>query len=307
MNDEYSKYELLGKALDADFGNIYEYNLKPGQVAGFDLQEWTPELRQAVKQYLLHDLPEDTWESLIQSDEQSESTGSTVRETQVDRLIERLQPAEIAVIIRSAAVATVPTLRQLIGHLTDWPSEDERNDAETWLEAHGADLDWRRLVVATDHENLATIRMPSGRGRQLAPDDLVHALTPVELVNAWEYAVGPADTDLTDAEWQLLVHHLGSTHDQRRGTRIRPAIELAAKRRRFSALRFKVINQVDWTQLPPRYGSPTANYQMYRRDRADGLFVRLRNALAEHAEAQSIVAWLDQVNVDDQVTGRGGQ
>lgn len=294
MNDDYPKYDLLARYLDPQFGNIYEYNMKPGQVAGFDFQDWTDDLRQAVRQYLLQVLPEDLWDYLAEPDD-DESEDSVTKEAQVDRLIEVLQPADVALIVRQAAVVAVPTLQQLIGHLGDWPSEDERLDTETWLESHGDAVDWRRLAAATDHHELTAIRMPSGRVRQPYPDDLVQTLTPAELLAAWEFEIGPSPTDLSESEWQLLETHFGPRSDSRLGTRIRSANELDAKRRVFNAIRFKAAHPMPWSQLPSRYGPSTSIYQTYHHYRADGLFIRLRDVLKDEPAAESLVAWLDGI------------
>ncbi|WP_433578565.1 hypothetical protein [Nocardia brasiliensis] len=56
MVEQCNKFELLAIYLNPRFGNIYEYNMAGGDV-GYDIQEWTDELRAAVRAYLLHDLP----------------------------------------------------------------------------------------------------------------------------------------------------------------------------------------------------------------------------------------------------------
>ncbi|MGW0355823.1 transposase [Nocardia nova] len=303
MQDDYPTYELLARHLDSQFGNIYEYNLGPEEIAGFVVQEWTDELRAAVRHYLIAEVPADVFEFLFDGDE-GRPLDRPTRESRVDALIEQSEPWEVALSVRNAAVAVVPTLRELIGQLDGWPSEDERSDAETWLETHGDTVDWRRLAAAIGHDELTTVTMPSGRIRQLYPDDLIQALTPAELVAAWEFEIGPAPTDLTANEWQLLEHHLGPRNDIRYGDRLRPARELDAKRRTFDAMRFKAAYQVPWSHVPARYGSWQSIYQAYYHYQAEGLFVRLRDALCENPDATQLVEWLDDV-VADRPGGRG--
>ncbi|BCK57889.1 hypothetical protein [Nocardia wallacei] len=184
MEDEYPKYELLAKHLDPQFGNIYRYNVGNGGDVGFDIQEWTPELREVIKNYLLHHCPGAVLDQLF-LDDAGRSIEPSQRLAAVEGLIAGLEPWEIAFDVRRAAVSAVPTLHDLIGHLEEWPSEDDRLDAETWLEAHSDNVDWQALARVTNHFELLPVTMLSGATRQPYADDLVRRLTPAELLFAW--------------------------------------------------------------------------------------------------------------------------
>ncbi|WP_433598752.1 hypothetical protein ACQPXH_24035 [Nocardia sp. CA-135953] len=298
MDSDYPKYELLAKALDAQFGNIYEYNFAEGEDAEgravtLDYQEWTDELRTAVRQYLLHDLPADVRASLFRSKD-SATTDVDVDE-RVDQLLQ-LEPWEVAFEVRNAAVASVPTLRELIGHLDTWPSGEESADAIVWLESHSTMTEWRAVAEASNHDELQKI-LASSQRRTLAPDDLVRVLSPPELLAAWQWQFGPAESDLTDKEWGLLAAALRSQRIGSRSGRIvfRPLneYELARRRKNLDGIRYKFAKGVRWTEVPSRYGNRLdQTWQNYAKS---GLLVRLRDALQDNPDAIALVAWLDQV------------
>ncbi|MGW4532523.1 transposase [Nocardia sp. NPDC004340] len=139
--------------------------------------------------------------------------------------------------------------------------------------------------------------LASSRIRDPVPEDLVRLLSPKELLAAWTYVAGPASTDLTDAEWQLLVPafprlKLGS---QSAAPRLRPLneTELARKRRNLNGMRYKLMNNVGWANLPRRYGEHVEDsWHNYFRS---GLFIRLHHALQDNPDAADLVAWLDRV------------
>jgi transposase len=184
----------------------------------------------------------------------------------------------------------VPTLEQLTGFLTEWPSEDERDDTATWLEFHANEADWAAMAEFSRSSRLFRLR----DAQHLHPDYLVHALTPPELLAAWEDVAGSAPTDLTDDEWALLVQHLGQSRN-RYGAQPRSARELQAKRRIFNAIRFKMAHGLRWSQLPSRYGQPLAATLAYRSYQTDGLFRQLYQALRDDEAAPDLAAWLKVV------------
>ncbi|WP_433194342.1 transposase [Nocardia sp. CA-107356] len=290
MDDQYNRFELLAIALYPRFGNIYEYNVANNGDVGYDIQIWTDELRDAVRQYLRHDLPAEVTDRLLSSDEGA--VDATNKAARVDSLLE-VEPWEIALEVCNAAIVVVPSLYQLIGDLDDWPSEEERDMTIVWLEAHSNIDTWNELAIASRYDVLRRTRMPSGATGQVLPDDLVQVLTPAELVAAWECVVGPAESDLTDEEWQLLEPHFGPVNGPS-GMRPRSSYELRRKRRAFDAIRFKMAHDVPWTRLPSRY-APSSTYQMYRHYNADGLFSRLYEALRGNPDAGRIVEWLEQI------------
>ncbi|MQY26096.1 transposase [Nocardia aurantia] len=296
MGTNYPKYELLAKALDAQFGNIYEYNVAEGEDPAFDGQEWTDELRTAVRQYLLHDLPGDIRGQLFQLDTDGAAMDIGIEE-QVDKLL-ALEPWEVAFEVRNGAVAAVPTLQELIGHLGAWPSGEESADAIVWLEAHSDMNEWREIARASNHPELRAMMVPVHHGRSPLPDDLVRVLSPKELLAAWDAAVGPASTDLTDAEWRLLAPAFPLQKVRIRNNAavaLRPPSdnELARKRQSLNGIRYKFAHNARWSQVPGRYGKHV--YQAWFNYTKSGLFIRLRDALIGKAEAKTLVTWLDQV------------
>ncbi|MGW4370777.1 transposase [Nocardia takedensis] len=296
MSSDYPKYELLAIALDARFGNIYEYNLGPGLTAAYDFQDWTDELREAVRRFLVDDLPVELWEYLFDPFE-DEPPGGFSRELEADRMVEQLQPGEVALMIRHVAVMAVPSLYQLIGHLEEWPSEEERIDADIWLTNHVTPADWLEMAKVANHPELIPVPMSSGGMQPPEPWGVVHALTPSQLLYVWDYVVGPAHSDFTDEEWQLLAPYFGAIHT-RWGEHERSAHALNRRRRLLNAFRFRGFHQVQCTELPSRYGVAYSISHMYRLYHVDGLFVRLRQGLDEEPGALHLVAWLDAVIAD---------
>ncbi|MDE1674851.1 hypothetical protein [Nocardia gipuzkoensis] len=294
MKLNYPKYELLARALDAQFGNIYEYNLGEGKDAGIDVQEWTDELRTAVRKYLLHKLPADVRDRLFRSEDSATTTDVNVEE-RVDQLLQ-LEPWEVAFEVRNAAVAAVPTLRELIGHLDTWPSGEESADAVVWLEAHSTRTEWRVVAEASNHDELQAI-LAANQRRALAPHDLVRVLSPPELLAAWEWQFGPAESDLTEDEWRLLESAIPPRKiGTRRGEIVfRPWKEsqLAQRRRNLNGFRYKFAEGVRWTEVPPRYGNRLdQTWQNYAKS---GFLGRVRDGLQDNPDAIALVAWLDQV------------
>ncbi|WP_040694328.1 transposase [Nocardia vinacea] len=289
MEEQYNKYEILAIHLDPRFGNIYEYNMDGGDVE-FDVQEWTDELRVAVRDYLHRELPADVSDRLLISD--GGPVDGTNKAALVDEVLES-QPWEVAIAVRNAAVAAVPTLRQLIGDFDEWPSEDERLDADNWLDSHMENISWSEIVRSSRRFDLLPVQVTSWNNRHLGPADLVHALTPGELLHVWEDVVG-AESDLTDEEWRLMVPHFGLSRN-RYGSFPRSNRELEAKRRMLNGIRFKLSHDVRWTEVPARYGRPSSAYQGYRGYQSSGLFARLHQALRGNNEARRIVAWLEQI------------
>ncbi|GAA1644560.1 transposase [Nocardia ninae] len=297
MEEQYNKFELLAIHLAPRFGNIYEYNIPEGGIVGYDVQGWTDELRKVVRNYLLHELPADVGDRLLNIGN-GESLTATGMESLVNKLVE-FEPWEVALAVHNAAVAAVPTLHELIGHLDDWPSEDERSDTETWLLVHGEDVSWHEILSSKYFERIPawTTTWPQ---RPLEPYDLVHILKPGELLDAWEVFFGPSESDLTDEEWRLILPHFGLRRS-RRGEFQRSQAELDAKRRTLNGIRFKMSHDVQWTQVPARYGHVFSIYQSYRYYQRSGMFYRLYQGLRTNHQPRRIVAWLEQVVNSDQV------
>ncbi|MET9285982.1 transposase [Nocardia beijingensis] len=297
MEASSNKFELLANHLTPQFGNIYEYNMADGQEVGFDNQVWTDELRTAVRKYLLHDLPSVVRPQLFHSEE-----GSSIHidiDEQVDQLL-KLEPWEVAFEVRNAAVAAVPTLRELIGNLDTWPSGEESADAIVWLEAHSTRTEWRAVAEASDNSELRDMAASDQRHAPM-PDDLVRVLSPKELLSAWDRAMNQVSAEFTDAEWQLLVAHLPKRRNTARGAGVYRDLskwELAKMRNSFNGLRYKFLNNVPWCEVPTRYGS--SSYFTWWNYRRQGLFSHLRDGLKanENPDAKKLVAWLDEMLAD---------
>ncbi len=144
-------------------------------------------------------------------------------------------------------------------------------------------------------------KVPATQRSGSAPFYLVHELTPRELLAAWEAVVGPAETDLTDEEWQLLVPLFGSRRGRWDNTVPRSNRELEVKRRVFDGIRFKMAHHIQWQAVPDRYDAASV-YFNYRRYQKIGLFDRLYQALRSNSQARRIVEWLEQIVDTDQAT-----
>ncbi len=253
---------------------------------------WTAELRDAVRRYLIHELPAAVRNQLVNTDT-VDLAHSAADQPWVKALL-ALDLWEVALEVRNAAIAAVPTLRQLIGHLDTWPSGEEPDMTVVWLEAHSDTPEWRAIARAVRQDELLRITLPSKRTRGPLPDDLVRVLTPQQLLTAWEYAVGPAPTDLTDAEWQLLAPHFPQRRVAGRhhgGYRPLSKWELAKKRRALDGLRYKFLNDVGWGEVPSRYGGSL--YQTWHIHCGQGLYITLRDGLKGNPDAAPLVEWLD--------------
>lgn len=293
-NDTYSRFELLAKWLEPRFGNIYEYNMNGGDV-GWDVQEWTDELKEAVRDYLLHEIPDDVYHQLVVSDpglpqlhllDPGWPPKDMDKQTQVAELIAVYEPWALALEIHGAAVKIVPTLDQLIGDLKEWPSMDEREDASLWLRAHTSD---EALTDMVTFSNRNVYRLDLHLRYQGDVSSIVDMLEPFELLAAWRYAVGPAPSDLTDAEWKVVepfAPPLGTIRNQAR---------LAATRRALNGMLYRHANNTTWYEIPLRYGKPSAlqpRYSYYSNETTPGLFARMLSGVEDKPEASRIVAWL---------------
>ena len=280
-------FELLATHLAPHFGNIYEYNLDSGDIE-YDVRPWTDELRDAVRDYLLHELPADVRDYLFTVGT-VEPREPASRQAQVDALIDGVQPWEVALAVRQAAVSAVPTLDQLIGHLDTWQSEDDRVDAVTWLDAHvdSARL-WKELAQVSSHWELLPGAMTHGRQHGPEANDLVHVLTPPELLDAWHYVVGPAPSDLTDIEWALLVPSLP------KGGPTSPMTEtrLARVRRELNGMAYRYANKTAWTGVPERYGMGQSVVNRYTDYKRRGVFAQALASLDGDPDAMRLLEWL---------------
>jgi hypothetical protein len=155
VNEEVAiRFELLARHLEPRFGNIYE-----GPDAFDEGQAWTPELKQAVREYLLDRLPADVWAAMFDAPMSQEACEA--RETEVDDWLgSSISPSGIALAVRDAAVKAQPSLDRIAGQTDDWPGgEDQKFDAEFWLEVHADERELRDMAafLHEDHASLSTL------------------------------------------------------------------------------------------------------------------------------------------------------
>jgi transposase len=277
------RYELLANYLESRFGSIYVYNMNGGH-AGIDPQPWTHELKEAVRYYLLHELPEDTVEIFFAVHPSSEHEKST-REEQVDELLASREPWEVALAVHDAAAEAVPTLDQLLEELgvvglKDWPSQDEANDVVIWLETH-ADADQLKEVVLS---YFGAHQERWERFNVLDVNQVIDHLSPADLLEAWHEAVGPAPSDLTDVEWQVLLPLLPVAKNNW-------AAEQRA-RRAIDGMLYRHKAHVHWSQIPSRYGQSRTLYARHSQYKRTGVYSRALLALKGEANAERLVEWL---------------
>ncbi|GAA3894278.1 hypothetical protein GCM10023084_53880 [Streptomyces lacrimifluminis] len=266
-------YEPLANYLEPIFGNIYEYNMDE---PGFDRQEWTNELREAVIHYLEHGLPEDIAVTLFCLDGEALKDPG-VKRAAIDDLLKGCDAWEVAFEVRGAAVRAVPTLDQLIGHLDAWPSRDEAVDAELWLEANLTN--WRFMIEKLDP---ALTQQPT-----FDFDAMDYA--PPALLKAWHDAVGPAPSDLTDDEWQLLTQTLPPD-----APGMKTEQGAASTRRALNGMLYRHRHhyQTAWTQVPRRYGNDASIQARVSSYKKKGVFARTLAALDGIPGAERLVEWL---------------
>lgn len=270
-----SDFELLAIYLEADFGNIYEYNMNGGE-PGLDVQEWTDEIRDAIRSYLLKELPDDVASVLFGLDKDALRDVEAKQEA-VGSLIASSEPWEVALEVREAAVKSVPTLDQLIGHLDTWPYENERMDVETWLETHVSDADLKEMALWLG------VRNPTVWA-------LTHDHEPSALVEAWKYLFdpGPAPSDLTDDEWELFKPFLPPA------TKWAPWTEnrLDIARRVLNGMLYRYHKKTTWALIPRRYGAYEGILMRRSRYKKNRIFKRALDALDGTPGAERLVEWL---------------
>ncbi|KAF0835711.1 transposase [Nocardia caishijiensis] len=273
-----NKFELLANYLEPKFGNLYEFNVANDGDIGYDPQEWTDELREAVRHYLLHEVPKDVGTYLF--GDGSELAADASKEAHIDRMLEA-EPWEVAQEVRVAAVAATPSLRDVIEPTEDWPLEDVRLDAATWLETHREKVDWAELVEHSRYHH---------SGVTPTPLELVGRVAPCDLLAACDYVVGSVDFDLTDAEWAQMVPYLPTGRWGSQQSEV-----LKRKRVIFNAIRFKMAYILTWNELPSRYRVCKSVYQVFRHYLRAGLFDRLLRGLRGDAEMHRVTEWLEQI------------
>ncbi|SMD14668.1 transposase [Kibdelosporangium aridum] len=282
-SEEFSEFDLLTRHLWPKFGDIYDYNLNGGEVS-VDPQEWTAELKKAVRDYLLNELPDDVAPYLFDLDAGT-LKNAAAKHVAVDVLITEAEPWEVAIKVQQAAVKAVPTLDELIGHLSDWPSEDERADTEEWLLEHANDDVLKGLV-----DNLA--KDPVKDPFTFSLYGLTHEHQPFELLAKWHQAMGAAPSDLTDAEWELIVPFLPIGGNN---ALARTEEGQARLRQLVNGMLYRYHYGTGWTEVPRHYGDYselTTRYANYKRVQ---VFRRMLAGLANTPGAERLVEWLRHI------------
>jgi transposase len=103
-----------------------------------------------------------------------------------------------------------------------------------------------------------------------------------------------APTDLTDAEWALLVPVLQPTSNRY----ARDKDYLSTSRRALDGIIYRSANGGAWSDVPRRYGKLANIYQRYLAYRARGNFKQMLAAVQDKPDAGRIVAWLRALSSD---------
>lgn len=90
-------------------------------------------------------------------------------------------------------------------------------------------------------------------------------------------------SDLTDAEWQLLLPLLD--------TKAEPAIS----RRTIDGMRYRHAHSITWNRIPRRYGTKEAIKSRYSTNLRQGVFTQWLSALKGNPDAARLAKWLREV------------
>jgi hypothetical protein len=205
----------LADYLALKFGDIYDYKFIDDD-NGIEVQLWTPELAATVKQYLVHEVPDDKFAAFLNALSYEASRDS--REDQAEDIVTRFQAWEVAHAFHSAAVRAVPTLDDLIGHLNTWLSADQQDDAADWLDTHATQAQLVELAEFTHHPELDPATpwyRPEPEGwyftNNLSPQDLLHAWHQVAVSdNEAASATVPPSPPKVRAWARAHGHHVGA-------------------------------------------------------------------------------------------------
>ena len=268
-------FELLANYLKPRFGNIYD---DPDAGEG---QPWSPELKDAVRHFLLHVLDDRVFAEL-RGHPGDQLPDESARQREVDKFIAGGQPWEVALAVHYAAVVVVPTLDELIGQWDTWPSGEEEFDVETWLEAHASGDQIREMADFCDRPDL----WPPGGTWKLAG-----VLAPRELLAAWHHIVGPAPSDLTEDEWQLLEPYAPTPGKSS------TAEALADTRQALNGMLYRLDYKYPGRIYPTRYGKPRKLHVRFSYYKKMGIFARMRRPLEGNPKATRIVEGLRRLEL----------
>jgi transposase len=281
--------EPLVSYLTPRFGNVYELDEVPDEQGDYH-QPWAPELRTAVTEYLTQEADDEVFAEFLAEFDYEIPDGS--REARAEAIVEAAEPWEVAHTFHRVAVRAIPTLAQLIGERDTWPNADLKEDVGTWLDAHASRVQLLLLAKLTNY------RERSGDTPWYQPEptgwDFTQGLTPREMLDAWDEVAGSAESDLTDAEWELLVPLLPAR--RYKNATFRWSAETLAKRRRvYDGIWYKIAHGVGWGDVPQRYGAPGTIYHRMHTDERAGTFAHMRQVLQDNPAAERVVAWLEEV------------
>lgn len=270
----------LTEYLAPRFGNVHDTSYS------FERGKWPDELRQAVQRYLVEVADDDLYRQALArlTSRSYEQLGANDRAQEAEAILAQAGSWDVIYAFHEAAVILRPTLESLITNLDSW-DDDHDLDAALWLETHATSVVLRDLILQAP--GCQPPDWHFGYPGLLA-DDLVEVLTPVKLLEVWTAVNGPAPSDLTNAEWQLVAPVLPRVFnwsDEILEKKSRPAI---------NGLLYKHTMRVGWSQVPSRYYGRNYNslYQRYYSWRNDGVFARMLDALEGIPEAARLVAWL---------------
>ncbi|MFI5558554.1 transposase [Amycolatopsis japonica] len=282
--------EPLASYLRPRFGDIYADKLTVDD--GFiDVRPWDPELEQAVAHYLIHEVADDDYLRFLDQVDTDVPNGS--REQQAASIIEHQLPWEIADAFHWAAVKCIGSLDQLLGDTNGWESNNQRDDVAVWLDTHATEAQFAELAECANHPE----RDPATPWYRTRPqgEHFTQHLTPSQLRDAWHHVAGPADSDFTDEEWDLLSARFPLRNDAHGVLSDRRPYELILLRRSYNGIRYRFSKKVPWSRLPRRYGSEGSVYQRFYLDRKNGIFADLAQSLRGVPRGVRLAAWLKLV------------
>jgi transposase len=281
--------EPLADYLEPRFGNIYYFALT-AVVDFVKVRPWNPALEQAIRRYLVHEAAGELYARFLDALEYSVPDGS--REEQARAIVQKSLPWQIAFAFHLATVRAITTLDELIGDLDRWEDTDQRWDTAEWLGEHASQEQLAELAAHTNYPELDTARPwheSEPEGRHFAWN-----LSPPELLKAWRYVAGPASSDLTDAEWEMLVPLLPQRWNER-GPVYRSTEEWTSVRRAINGIRYKFACNVEWFQVPSRYGHWSNIRQRYYLYKRKGVFTRMVQSLRDVPETVLLMEWMEKL------------
>ena len=286
--------EPLADYLELEFGNIYAYGLP--YAGSFQCQEWTDKLRRAVKRYLVHEMGSEEYRQflLVFSDTPNSTFGLAVdsRDKQVERIIDVVEARDIAAACHSAAINAIPELDQVVTADEAWGDTASRVDVSNWLDCHATADQLRKLAEFTGYPERKVGL--AHQNPESTAEDLTFNLTPADLIYAWHMVVAPAESDLTEVEWDLIAP-LFATVRVAVGVHQRSQREFRALRSALDGMRFRFAHEVSWSAIPRYYGKSANIYQRYVNYQKRGEFSRALKAVEGRSGGKRLVSWLESV------------